>query len=510
MPLVRPLARLLALAACAWALAGCTAPAPTPAAPVPTARLSPTPTPALLPATPTASPIPKPTPTPAYPVFAPVDELSAADLLTRPGAFHGLIAFTSARSIPWLGDPALDPMPAGWQVTRTGEGIYPYLWVFSVDGTRAGMISPQHFPAAIHVPEGGGRPLVVQNGFTWQNEAAFDAVPLPDECTPPAGGSPFAACSFSFSADGRYLAFRHGEEICGRSLVLLDRQTGERLIDDPDGRNHSVVFLPNHQVLLSSGHCEGGGVALFDPVTRQGRPLGGEGLHTDRPDGGALVATVYDYAGPGSSIWVYNLTNEQLFKPGGRTANRVRWAPDGRHFLYQTRDYEYLENGMIAVTGANRVVLFDSETGQERALAADPAFDFHLCRDANGDCDEWRGDWIRVNRRAFDPGEVSVDEWLSQPCLEMGYGCAGPAESFALNWRTGELIAWDEGLLPTALPPTPYPTPGPDTSRPAVYTDPEGAYAFYTGAKGAELWLVPQGGTPVRWVWAGQDFFYTP
>ncbi len=98
-------------------------------------------------------------------------------------------------------------------------------------------------------------------------------------------------------------------------------------------------------------------------------------------------------------------------------------------------------------------------------------------------------------------------------CLAYGLDCAASAELFALNYRTGELVPWDQFTLPTPAPtatPSPTPLPGPDLTRQPVYTHPSGRYAFYVGLDGHSLWLEPQEGDPVLWVNDGTNFVYIP
>lgn len=94
--------------------------------------------------------------------------------------------------------------------------------------------------------------------------------------------------------------------------------------------------------------------------------------------------------------------------------------------------------------------------------------------------------------------------------------CAGPVERLALNWRTGELLPWEQAPIPGPAPtpsppePTPRPSPGPDLAGEPLYTDPAGRYRLYTGPDRRGLWCVPAEGEPVLWVEQGNHFFYIP
>jgi hypothetical protein len=77
------------------------------------------------------------------------------------------------------------------------------------------------------------------------------------------------------------------------------------------------------------------------------------------------------------------------------------------------------------------------------------------------------------------------------------------------NWRTGELLPWDEAPIPNP-PPTAVPTTSPDLGAAPLYEDPQGRYALYVGAAGQGLWCVPAAGPPVSWVQGGHHFVDIP
>ena len=114
------------------------------------------------------------------------------------------------------------------------------------------------------------------------------------------------------------------------------------------------------------------------------------------------------------------------------------------------------------------------------------------------------------NRIPFKAARVSLDEsdLPEVRCALYGLNCQEPAEEMALNWKTGEMLPWDEAGLVEVEPPPSFPLP--DLSAQPIYLDPGGVYAFYTDSGGRTLWYVPAEGDPILWVTEGKNFVYLP
>jgi hypothetical protein len=495
-------------------------PSPTPV-PSSTITLTPAPT-----ATPTLSPTPR-----LLPALEPVIELSA-DQLADPAnqVLHDLILFTSDSANPF---PSQMISLAGTQNIQ----YQPQVWAISPDGSHAGRLTPGDKSFAAYFPaDPTARPLFVAYGVYF-NHPAIQSIQLPGECygryliseaeiVTTMGDQPCNA--FQFSADGQILGFFFGPQICGQGVILLDTQSGDKPLRTGLGSNHGFEFLPTNKMLLATGHCEGGEVSLLDLASQALTPLGAEGFNSWNADHSVLVVWSMPYSGAESVLWGYNVTTDQLFMPEPETWQRddhLLWAPDGQTFLYQHRTFTRNDDPWTYDFNSPRQIMrVDPQTGQQTVLAGDPGYDYDLCAGSNNDCDTWYGDWVQVRRFPFQPQTIAFDDnFFSKPaatCLLYGTGCSSQPDLFALNWQTGELVAWENVPLPTATPTssaltstlesTVTPTPGPDLSLPPVYAHPLGAYAFYVGLDGHSLWLVPAEGQPELWVEDGSHFMYLP
>jgi hypothetical protein len=164
-------------------------------------------------------------------------------------------------------------------------------------------------------------------------------------------------------------------------------------------------------------------------------------------------------------IWGYNASTDFLFLPEPDEYlldNHMLWTPDGTHLIYQHRDMVRVEGTWVDSFPTGReIIRVNAITGEVRILAGDPEYDYHLCEGVRSTCDRWHGDWIQVRRLDYEPQEFEYtgsDTPLTN-CLFYGMDCEGEPVLFALNWRTGEMIPWDESALPTPVP-TGTPTPG--------------------------------------------------
>ena len=404
------------------------------------------------------------------------------------------------------------------------------LWAVSPDGRRAGRLTNDAGGAGVYVSPGEFPTVIILS----TNQLLLDdkrvrQIPLPPECDSPAGtpaGEPWLPCrDYKFSPDGRWAAFSWGPDVCGRRLALKNLLTGQAQID-PGGLKrgiHWFRFLPNGQMLVATGHCEGGAVSLLDLDAQALRQLGvegggGEGGLIWNAGGTAFAVSTSDYPGWTWAVWGYNVATGRLFLHEEWQVNdQPLWMPDGVRLLYQHRAQKNIESGrpgiVVSTTfGASEIRVVDAMSGQERVLVSDPRYDYHLGA-AFRDC-RWEGDWVQVRRVPFHPQEYPSPDLPPRvwDCLLLGDKCSDPVDRLALNWRTGELLPWDKVPLPTPTPratPTVTPGPGPHLSPAPLYRDPLGRYNLYTEQDGRSLWCVTTAtGAAVRWVADGQHFMY--
>lgn len=524
---------------CLGLLAGCSPAEPTPLAttpapgwrltlvpswtPTPEGQIAPTLTPTPLPPTYTPTPGPSPTYNPV-PVFDPQAGITLEQLADPGGgALSGLIVFSSAAPRPFNFSPSvlsIDEVPSA-----SPQGG-PWLWGFSPDGQRAARLTLDDLSFAAYLPpDPAGQALFVGYGVSYSHPA-IQTISLPEECygVLPANeaemGEALSCSDFQFSPDGRLLGFNFGPQVCGRGIILMDTQNGQVLYRSEAGTGHSFEFLSNGKVLLGTGHCEGGWLSLFDPLTGSLVQLGASGVTTWNEDHTALVTRASRGLGLQSAVWGYNVSLDLVFMPepaSWELDTHPLWVPGGQYLLYQHRSLSY-DGAQYAFNGSNAILLVDALTGQQAALLSNPLYDYRLCPGLDGDCDIWYGDWVQVQRVAFEAQSAPDDGNLfSGPgisCLVYGVDCIPGPELLALNWRTGELVAWDTTALPTAQPPAANleisALSGPNLELPPVFEHPTGDYSYYLGLDGHSLWLVTAAGKSELWVSQGNDFLYLP
>jgi len=358
-------------------------------------------------------------------------------------------------------------------------------------------------------------PYLVESRRFLESQKIFN-VKLPDECygmlepneypnmpPGPCGG-------YKFSPDGKYLGFNFGPDICRRGIIILDVQTGEKLYRSQAGVGHWFAFFPNDKVLIATGGCEGGSVDLLDPVTRELTDLGGEGEPNWSSNQKVVMMSSGSYQGSINYIWSYYTDTNLYFETEYGLNENETWAPDGIHYLYQNWEtLSYDESLYKYKVGASRIILVDAVNGTSQGILSDAQYDYQFCDYWHAGCVYgWVGDWIQVNRSlTFDKEYYVLDAFA--PCVNK----CKDATYFAFNWKTGELIPWDEFLVSNHnQTTTPIPTllSGPDRSREPLYTHPDSSYSLYVGNDGQSLWYVPQQGAPVLWVQSGYDFAYFP
>lgn len=484
--------------------------------PADTATPVPTSTPLVFPAIWT----PEPTAVP-LPVLDPKVEITYFDLGRADNTLlQDLIIFTSSTERPF------NALKIGLAFGKDEDSIrYLQMWAIAPDGQRAGRLSHGNSGSAIYVPtDPAGNPITIGYGISLNNDHLRTAR-LPGECYGEFSDAErqlgeFLPCSdFAFSPTGRHLALYFGPELCTRGIIVSDTETGEKLYRSRIGAGHDFEFLGTDKVLIYEGHCEGGSVRVLDLPSKALKDLGGQGAEFWNAQRTAFGTDYAPYDGMGGTVWGYNVETDFVFLPQlefNQVDDHILWVPDGSHLLYQHRPLLRSETS-YTFAGARQIIIVDAMSGEQQILMGDPNYDFDLCEGPNSRCDKWFGDWVQVRRFPFQPQSVEFSyDMFSNPiatCRLYGTGCLDPAELFALNWRTGELIPWDQAPLPTVTPtpaPTATPIPGPDLTGAPVYAEPSGAYAFYVGNDGHSLWMVPANGEPQLWVVEGENFIYIP
>jgi len=466
-----------------------------------------TPTATALPAAPSPTPAATATPRPTLtstpvPVCAPVWQRP----FFKSEPLHDLILFTSAVHAPFA--------PEGIRQRTTPT----HLWALAADGRRAGRLSLGEDTLFIR-PAGDAVTidLLVTDAYSIETDFVRQYALLP-EC------KEVPCAQYQFSADGTWMAYFWGEEVCGRGIATLDLRTGEtRIITETGG--HSFAFVADETMLVGSGHCEGGDLALVDLNTGEQDALGEAGPVQWNALRTAFAVNVHPYARWGSYVWGYNVAQERYFLPPKTEPeteeSQPQWTPAGDHLLYQQRVISYTTEAKVALTlDPQQIVAVDATTGEHQVLLSDPDYDYHLCM-AYEVC-PWEDDFIEVRRIPYRQHTFNLEPDFNSAavnCAVYGFRCADPVERFALNWRTGELVPWDARPAAAETPTiTPTPTPAavasqpaaPDLTQPAFYTAPDGAYTLYLGRDARSLWCVPTSGEPVVWVNNGAYFTYIP
>jgi len=278
---------------------------------------------------------------------------------------------------------------------------------------------------------------------------------------PPSGGTPtrFEPCDrLTVSEDGKYLAYFFGLGGCGRGISIVDLKNDRTSYRIPEG-GIDFEFLANGKVLITTGYCEGGQFSLLDPATSELKDLGSWGKWRRwNSSGTAFVVVTHPYHGFESAVWGYNVPEDLMLlqQPDNwQMDDHPLWTHDGTHLLLQHRAI-VTENGTYHFPSARQIIRVEVATGTQTILLHDPRFDFDLCQGSSSDCDTWHGDWVQIRRFPFEPRTIEYS--LDAPtlpeatCLMYGMNCTTEPTLFALNWRTGDLIPWDENALPTPIP----------------------------------------------------------
>lgn len=433
-----------------------------------------------------------------------VTELSAADFAPDGDGMHGLIIFTSSASQPFadilLAEPNL-----------------PYaekqLWAVSPDGKRAGRISPDGFGSdLLNKEQAIGLPKLVEYGFAANNDT-LDAVPAPEVCN----GAETPCGSFQLSPDGRFLAFMTDAFAdCGRTLQVLDLRDGTTKRTFPGAQ--WAYFTEDGTLMLAFGTCQDAQAAVYIPFTGKYAGAAKSGEFFWNPTRTSVLIQSHQKIAAQGALWGFNLKTNKVFMwmdDPTVLEDLPTWTPEGNAYLFDHRKVNYDKtSGMMVLEGPRQILWMNADNRSQRRLAFDPKYDYHLCSTDGKPCDEWYGDWVKVLRTPFKPISFKVnrdtgkaEERAEVRCALTGGSCAEPAEEFALNWKTGELVRWDEAGLSEA---TPALVNGPNRNVEPIYTDPNVAFTFYPGLDGHSLWYVPTDGEPELWVKDGAGFVYLP
>lgn len=425
---------------------------------------------------------------------------STSGELTGQDSLSGLVVFTSTSNDPFArsdaGKVILDP-PAR------------HLWGITPDGELAGRLSDEGADTAlVDASKPEGKVLVIASGVENPGESMI-LVSLPDECR----GNQKYCTDYQFGLKGRTYAYLSGEESCGRNLTLVERATGVVL----QTWQHVSWYRFNQDggMLLALDDCSSRYVYQYIPNTGAQSGMASDGEISWDPSRKAALVQLKGSAPVLSALWGFNLqTSSAILWPeqGQIMQDSPTWLDDGRHFVYQHRSIGYDKNsGNAYLEGPRQVILMDAWTRAQHLLAFNTNYDFHLCPTEGETCQQPYGDWLRVTRTPFHAGGLKLGdpgEAVTVRCALYGLDCAQPAEEFALNWRTGELIPWSEAGLTEAQPAPAFPPPNLGTEP--VYSDPAGSFYLYTSADGHSLWYVPLSGDPELWVTEGEDFVFLP
>jgi hypothetical protein len=399
------------------------------------------------------------------------------------------------------------------------------LWTVYPDGSGLEQLTFDWGGIGVHFPDIPPPYIVFASVITAPMEIErIRRVTLPPECNGETfDGLPYCG-GFRFSPDGQYLAYSYGEDLCGRGLRILSVSTGDVLLET--GRLHYFEWLPDGRALLHTGHCEGSSVSVFEPDSQQLRFLGQVGKRVFAPDGVTFAELTSPYLGWGQSFWVSDTDSWKVVRSEHRwesaREDAVCWTPAGTHLLYSRQVLTYT-NFYTVTFGPRQIWSVDSRSGEEVPLLDDSGHHYLLS------C-TWSGDWLLVREAsyhhawAYPEPDYKVDKGGAR-CAAYGRDCPVERE-LALNWRTGEVVPWEQVAVthtasPTVLPtptftphpmPTPAPTstPGPDLTKSPIYADPGGAFTLYPGPDAEGLWRVPAQGEPVLLVKDGHHFVYIP
>jgi hypothetical protein len=431
-------------------------------------------------------------------------EITGADADGSAEALSGLVLFTST-----AGDPFADFDYGAVQLDHPER----HLWAISVDGKRGGRLSPEGFGTAL-VSAKGGLQYVAQ-GFEAIGDP-FVPVALPNECAETASESydpDHPPCGdFQFTLEGRFMAYLHGPLSCGRDLTLRDALNGN-VLKTWNGV-HWYYILKDGSLVINMGGCDKSVTYNYAPKTDRQGNLGLGGTAYWNPARTAVIWLMQATLQIKTGMLGLNFETSRIFArlpDDAAIENSPAWTADSEHFLFNRRVFRVdASSKAFVLEGPRQILAMSSSTRKQKLLAYSPSYNYHLCESAGEPCREWSGDWIEVYRTPFRKVTLRATELDSSTarCALYGLECETPAERFALNWRTGELLPWDEAGLDDPIPLLEIAAP--DLDGQPVYQEPNNDFALLTSPGGRSLWYVPYDGEPRLLVSEGENFVYIP
>ncbi len=300
-----------------------------------------------------------------------------------------------------------------------------------------------------------------------------------EECIRPegndAGNEDWEPCRYQLSSpSGKWLVIAWGPNRCGRSLMLINPQTGEKqLLHGPSAILH---FFSDDEALLGRGHCEGGDIFLFNIATPTATHLGPGGNLYWNDDETAVIVDAPAWVGE-NHAWGFNFDSGEYFIPTTLPATQAIWAPDDIHVLYEVQPMVNLSDieseypnalpdsipdplpGYISFFAPRRIQITNSQTGETHILLGNSDTNFQLCAGQKTASCSWQDDWIRVSRVSFVPGLYFDASWENNyyasrdwNCPVLMQKCPDIPERTLLNWRAGETMDWELLWTPTPTP----------------------------------------------------------
>lgn len=403
---------------------------------------------------------------------------------------------------------------------------FSHLWAVSPDGRQFGRLTTDDQSATMSsLPGPPESLLLLAPADLLLKSDLVQVISLPVQCErQDKQTSDWRPCSdFAFSPDRRYVAFFWGWYACfGREgVIAIDLFTGTTLRWTRIGIRW-FQFLPDGRILIANSDCEGGEyIWTWNIEADHKRFLGSKRSRLSWNVGLSAFATEFvplpchgeEYE---RVLWVYNRLTDQVTEHIEGENGDFIWTPEGDYLLYHhravTKTWDVVSGCPITITyGPREIYVIESASGNRYRVVGDLEHDYHLDRDI-------RGEWVSLRRIDYRHWVCPTAGPCNSDCIYGQPDCPEQVEHLALNWRTGELLPWDQSLLPeiTPVPPTPTSTstpvkdPSPDMASTPIYTDPWGRYALYVETDNTSLWCVQEGEEPVLWIDDGHNFTYVP